>query len=451
MSKKSTLSEGKALTRNFGGTKAQLKRLLKADELSKVNFTPMVWGPPGVGKSAMMKQIAKELGYTNLIIILTGTKNPIDISGVPYIDSASESENHEQFIYKGKRFKYIPSDIFADIKKGEKTIIFFDEVNTGTLLNQVQAFQVALDRRIGDLELGTDVRVVMAGNRVQDSSAVVPMSNPLKTRLSHIELVADATEFVADFFKRLHISVSAFLKANPSAIHLNNFDATLIEGTDANKLNSVKSNIEDEHNTFPCPRNWEMLSEYLIANSDDAKSITVEDISSIIGQAIAHKFYTYYKYESQIPNVYDIISGKLPEREYYKHKIFAAEKNSSEALLQVYFIMSLGKNLVNILDDAYESYVKSITNISDETIKLSKREGLEKLVKQLLTNYFTATLKVHDEYSGYSASFVKNTLKNSSNKDLYQLYNDCQLTVLSHSSFSALKSKLSLIGDSKSV
>jgi hypothetical protein len=431
---------------NFNDARRFLKRLLLADEYSTSNITPMLWGPPGIGKSAMVKLLQKEMGYDRVITMLVGLKNPIDISGVPYVlqKTMKPEDVQIEYLWKGEKFAYIPLDIFADIKIGEKVILFLDEVNTGTHLNQVQAFQVALDRQVGELKLGKNVRVIMAGNRVQDSSAVINMSNPLKTRLTHVEMFADADEFIVDFFKTLHPSITAFLRNNKDYIHLNEFNV------DSEKKN-LKTDIEENHNTFPCPRNWIMLSDYLYANPPEFgkdkqgklvnfNQIEPREIAGIVGESVATKFHVFYSYESRIPNTYDIIMGVQKYEQFKSHPMFNDSKSTDLGFVSFYYLASLSKNLINALEKLHLKYVNE--NSNDEAT-------LKKNIRAFLVNFYFGVLPVEAEFSAYVNGLVMDKIKEL-DSNLSKIVSDIQVDVLTNKSFEKMAGKISLLGDTKS-
>ena len=148
-------------------TPRELNRLLLNVALVRPVF---IWGPPGIGKSALVEQFAEEVGL-ECVSLLGSQLAPEDLIGVPRIE-----ENRSVFC---------PPRIIA---RDEPYLLFVDELNACSFEVQKAFYSLINDRRLGEYRLPDGSVVVGAGNRAQDQAIVKPMSSALMNRMLHVEL-----------------------------------------------------------------------------------------------------------------------------------------------------------------------------------------------------------------------------------------------------------------------
>jgi len=139
-----------------------------------------LWGPPGIGKSDIVKQITDGLPNSHLIDVRLSLWEPTDIKGIPFFDSnagtmawAPPSE--------------LPSDEFA--AQYDNIVLFLDEMNSAAPAVQAAAYQLILNRKVGTYKLPDNVLIVAAGNRDADKGVTYRMPAPLANRFIHLEMV----------------------------------------------------------------------------------------------------------------------------------------------------------------------------------------------------------------------------------------------------------------------
>lgn len=261
--------------------------LIKKDIPFKHFPSVMLWGPPGVGKSESIREIAelikKETGkktkVTDVRLILF---NPIDLRGIP---TASVDKSFAIWL-KPKIFD-------MDESKDVVNILFLDEISSCPPSVQAAAYQITLDRIIGEHKLPENCIVVCAGNRITDKSVANKMPKALSNRLLHIEIDPDFDSWF-EWAKKNNINKDVLDFLSIDQQYLINFDA----------------NLEDL--AFATPRSWEMVSN-LLNDIGMNKVDLIPLIEGLVGKDIALDFNNWYKVKAGLPNISDIFSGKNVE------------------------------------------------------------------------------------------------------------------------------------------
>ncbi|MEU8135167.1 MoxR family ATPase [Streptodolium elevatio] len=189
-----------------------------------------LWGAPGIGKSAMIRQFAEGLGLE--CVSLLGTQlAPEDLIGVPQIVDG--------------RSRFCPPE---QIARDEPYCLFLDELNAASPDVQKAFYSLILDRRIGTYELPEGSVVVGAGNRATDNALARPMSSALANRLVHVHLRASAADWLTwAVHAGIHPWIVEYLTQRPD------------------HLWSPPPKSEEP---FSTPRSWHMLSDTLASYGD---------------------------------------------------------------------------------------------------------------------------------------------------------------------------------------
>ena len=248
-----------------------------------------LWGPPGIGKSDIVKQLGEDLD-AHVIDIRLSLWEPTDIKGIPYFDS-----NTSKMVWAPP--SELPDEAFASQHK--TIILFMDEMNSAAPAVQAAAYQLILNRRVGTYKLPDNVLMVAAGNREADKGVTFRMPAPLANRFIHLEMRVDWDDY--SFWateNRIHKDVVGFLTFSKKDLY--DFDP------------------KSSSRSFATPRSWTFVSELL--EDDDTDTDTLTDlISGAVGEGLAIKFMAHRKVASKMPNPTDILNGsvKKMEPEFY--------------------------------------------------------------------------------------------------------------------------------------
>lgn len=241
------------------------------------HHTPvMLWGAPGIGKSQIIAQIA-DAHKVLMIDIRLSQMEPSDLRGIPFKN-------------KGLVDWSVPS-ILPDIgRHGERGILFLDEITSAPPSVSAAAYQLILDRRLGDYLLPDGWAIFAAGNRQGDRGVSYSMPAPLANRFSHYELSVNLDDWVAWAYKNgIDERIIGFLRYRPE--HLFAFDS---------KQNPI---------AFASPRTWEFTHRALQKFGDDLALFT-EAASSCVGSVAGIELATFVEHLSDLPDLDAIIKGE---------------------------------------------------------------------------------------------------------------------------------------------
>jgi len=242
-----------------------------------------IWGPPGVGKSDVLAQIAEE-GNNLLIDLRMALLDPTDIKGYPYRD---EDTNKMMWAAPAE----LPSEEIAS--QYETVFLFLDELNSAPPSVQATAYQLILNRRVGQYQLPDNVVIAAAGNRDTDKGVTYRMPSPLANRFLHLEVEVNHEDWqtwaVDNDINPDVVGYLAFAKQD-----LFDFDP------------------KSSSRSFATPRSWAFVSQ-MLEDSDMTHEEEMDIVTGLVGEGMAIKFMNHKKNASKLPRPSEILSGKVKE------------------------------------------------------------------------------------------------------------------------------------------
>jgi hypothetical protein len=242
-----------------------------------------LWGAPGIGKSEIVSQITDSLSNSHLIDIRLSLWEPTDIKGIPYFDS-----NSGTMVWGAP--SELPSEEFA--AQFDHIVLFLDEMNSAAPSVQAAAYQLILNRRVGQYKLPDNVMIVAAGNREADKGVTYRMPAPLANRFIHLELAVSFD----DWFQWSVV---------------NNINTDVVGYLTFAKKDLYDFDPRSPSRSFATPRSWTFVSELLDDDLDEAT--TTDLVAGAVGEGLALKFMAHRKVASSMPNPSDILAGKVKE------------------------------------------------------------------------------------------------------------------------------------------
>lgn len=189
--------------------------LLRADEPA------FIWGPPGIAKSDLVRQLGERHGmpvYDFRAVI----REPVDLAGLPYLEGKAGE----------KRTHHAPP---IELPSEPNWIFFLDEVAQSPAMMQAGCMELVLDRKCGGYELPKGCYPIAASNRIEDRAGAHRIITPLLNRFTHMNLTHSVEDWLnwsltAELYcrrcetsHRIRHEVRAFIKSMPSC--LMTFDA----------------------------------------------------------------------------------------------------------------------------------------------------------------------------------------------------------------------------------
>ncbi|MEU9082069.1 MoxR family ATPase [Streptomyces sp. NPDC048357] len=209
----------------------------------------LLWGEPGIGKTAALTQLAESLDLP-LTTVIASVHEPSDFSGLPVLGD----DPAEQGV------PMAPPDWAVRLVRAGRGLLFLDELSTAPPAVQAALLRLVLERRIGALQLPPEVRIVAAANPRSSAADGWELSPPLANRFVHLQwthdhevvvrglggtwpraslprLDARALPAAVDHARR---AVCGFLSARPTLVH------------------RLPSSETRRSGPWPSPRSWDM-------------------------------------------------------------------------------------------------------------------------------------------------------------------------------------------------
>ena len=267
----------------------EAKRLVKRALLSNIvsekrnlAITPLISGKHGIGKSAMMKSIAEELGGV-CITVEGGTLKEGEITGLPYqyrdengstkfrflpyyavervqneekriFEAAGGTTNSSSALEGGEnrwaRNFLTPQERLDALKSGavRPVIIFIDEINRTENTVYKELMNILLTRSVNGYQFPWWVLFAGAMNPSTQNSiyATNEMDPAQLDRFLKIKVGENASQWLK-YGQKAGISpeILSFIKENPKC------------------LSSSSKDLEDEEKPTPSPRGWDMVDTLL--------------------------------------------------------------------------------------------------------------------------------------------------------------------------------------------
>lgn len=218
----------------------------------------MLWGPRGVGKSSIVRQLAAESGVPLVDLRLT-TIEPVDLRGAIFADD------------RQGRTVWFPPEFLPGPEQPEG-ILFLDELTAADQRLQISAYSLILDRRVGDYRLPDGWFVVAAGNASFHGAVSHDMGTALADRMFHFHVQSTVDAFLAyAMAHRLAPEVMAYLRVRPD------------------RLDDTEAQLAGDHLVGASPRGWEDVSRVLQAGLPEAQQRLF--VQGRIGAANAAEFF----------------------------------------------------------------------------------------------------------------------------------------------------------------
>lgn len=290
---------------NIKQAKEELKHTIEAymkkDEYGRYRIEAvrqrpvLLMGPPGIGKTAIMEQIAKECGIGLVSYTITHHTRQSAI-GLPFIEKKE---------YDGREYsitEYTMSEIIAsvydkmEISGHKEGILFIDEINCVSETLAPTMLQFLQCKMFGNHKVPEGWMIVAAGNPPEYNKSVRDFDIVTLDRVKKINVEEDYAiwkEYAYE--KNIHSSILAYLEARKEDFY------------------RIETTVDGKE--FVTARGWEDLSEIMYLYEELGYEITEDVVIQYvqhkrIAKDFANYLDLYYKYQ----NIYkadEILAGKI--------------------------------------------------------------------------------------------------------------------------------------------
>jgi hypothetical protein len=406
------------------------KQTKKAMALAdKTTDSLMIWGAPGIGKSAIARQYADEnyplrkdnlakLEFmkaqieqetdaaqkaqferelrafdaklidqdSNFIDFRLSQIDPTDLRGIPVpekvfvgMDGVNliESQLKDVQDYIAETAVVWAAPKVLKLSADWKGVILFDEINSAMPIVQAASYQLILDRCVGEMKLPKTCLILAAGNRENDGGVTFTLATPLRDRMTHIEMEPNHQDWIDDYAipNRLNAATVAF-----------------ISNTGSKNFNTL-SPTDPSHSGGTSPRSWERVADFEDCNDGSIdKAVYRAMIAGRVGEGVAISYIEYVENVSKLPDTMKILNGEikvLPEgldisSNYFislnlVYKIIDLYEQKQEKKIEVEEWSRLANNFIIFLEKNFSEYsaelaVLAIRTLTQARVQLSYKE-----------------------------------------------------------------------------
>lgn len=256
----------------------QMDAIDKNEDITSVLPPILIHGSPGLGKTSIVRELCKERGI-GFVPVLLSQIDSVDIRGLPSVNK------------EDKTMTWNPPDFWPRGKDQPKGILFFDEITAAPKDVQVAAYEIILERKIGNIySVPKGWYIVAAGNDATDHAVATTMSSALANRFMHVEITANAEDWVKwGVSNEIHPSVIGYINYRPASL-----------------FNMDNENLE---RGWPSPRSWEKVSHMIDIYGGDERVLR-KIVYGLVGNRVGVEFCEFHKLNSQFDSVLDMMLGK---------------------------------------------------------------------------------------------------------------------------------------------
>lgn len=270
-------------------------------------------GPPGIGKTAIMEQIARECDVGLVAYTITHHTRQSAI-GLPKIVTRTYNGNESSVT------EYTLSEIIASVydcmeKTGRKEgILFIDEINCVSETLAPTMLQFLQNKTFGSHKVPEGWIIVAAGNPAEYNKSVREFDIVTLDRVRKIEITADLSVWLEYAWAHdIHGAILSYLNIKKEHFYV------------------IEHNADEK--SFVTARGWEDLSEILKSYEDLGLQPTENLIVQYLQKEdIAREFAVYYqlyrKYDTDY-GIVQLLNGTL-SKDACREKIFMAKNGSFE-------------------------------------------------------------------------------------------------------------------------
>lgn len=321
-------------------------------------------GPPGIGKTAIMEQVAQECGINLVSYTITHHTRQSAI-GLPFI--SQKTYDGEEVSVTEYTMSEIIASIYDQIEKSgiHEGILFLDEINCVSETLAPTMLQFLQYKTFGNHRVPDGFVIVTAGNPPEYNKSVRDFDIVTYDRVKRIYIEEDFSVWKEYAYKeQIHGAILSYLEIKKKNFY------------------SVVSDLDGKR--FVTARGWEDLSQVMKVYEQLGYVIDYDFVVQYLqDEEIARDFATYYELYNKYKNIYripDILEGIVPESAATVKTAPFDEKLSLLGLL----LDRLGQEFVEYAraKATQEEFFQQLSFLRED-LKEGRGSGRELLAKQL--------------------------------------------------------------------
>ncbi len=227
-----------------------------------------LWGPPGCGKSSVIRTVAQDLNL-ELRDLRATLLDPVDLRGLPAVTDRTAV--------------WCPPAFLPRTGEG---LLFLDELAQAPPAVQAACLQLVLDRQLGEYTLPDGWNVVAASNRSEDRAGTHRLISPLLNRFIHLDLDVSADDWQQwAVTAKIAPEVRAFLRFRPGLL--------------------FQFEPSGNPRAFPTPRSWQFVSDVLSRTPDP---LLHRVAAGCVGDGPAAEFLGFLRLYRELPEITQALS-----------------------------------------------------------------------------------------------------------------------------------------------
>lgn len=238
------------------------------------DIVPFLAGEPGIGKSSIVKSLAKSINSKIFVVMCNQLADKGDLTGarlmpVPNKASANgattSSGTYEQQFFPHHRVREAIE--YAKANPRKTVILMLDEINRTTPDVTSAALTLSTERELGNMELPSNLKIVVAGN---DKGNVTALDEASLSRFAIYHVEPEADSLIAHLGDALNPYVKAVLVKHPNLVFEKSRPTSfIVDGTSDDDDDTAQATFADLNDAseemlqLTTPRTIEAISKWL--------------------------------------------------------------------------------------------------------------------------------------------------------------------------------------------
>ena len=259
----------------------------------KTGKVPMLLGEPGIGKSSWTEALAASMHTKCFTLPCNQLADKADLTGarmMPVTEERTDANGDKVMVTVGYKQVFYPhaeimdAVMYAEKHKRETPILFLDELNRTTSDITSELLSIPTLRKIGDVKLPPNLKVMTAGN---DKGNITALDSASVSRFFLIHVDPDTNTFLS-LDPNLNPFVRAVLEAHPETIFCKEITQVVAEDDDENTVVDINEILDDgeQMSQFTTPRTIEAVSKFLNECSKDEIIQYTQEVTTLAPEPV---------------------------------------------------------------------------------------------------------------------------------------------------------------------